>query len=291
MIKAIDAVVVLHTPEVVQGFPPVWFEQPAGPKEAVGLDAQIAYKGLPLADLIAQMDQGEVEKALLHAPNMGPWGIRRPPEAVARAVDEYPDRLIAGAVGMNPHEGMKGVRELERCVEQYGFKAMHLHPHWLERPANDAMYYPYYAKCVELDIPVLLQIRMPSQYFLRSHGRPQYIEDIAAYFPELRIVGLHVGWPWLEEFMALLIKHPNFYMTTSAFPTADWDPRFVNFVNTQGQDKIIFGTASPIARGGSPVALAGIRKHSLDSGVLTKILRENAIQVFKLGGGSGSAFS
>ena len=282
MIKVIDAVVGLRTPEIVQSFPEVWFQQAAGPKEAVGLDAQVGHTGVPLEDVIAQMDDTGVEKGLLHAPDMGSWGIRVPPEAVLQAVEQYPKRLVAGAVGGNPHKGMPAVRDLERYVKEYGFKALHFFPHWLDRPANDAIYYPFYAKCVELDIPVFIQIRMPSQNFLRSHGRPEYIEDVAAYFPELRIVGLHLGWPWLEEFMGLLIKHPNLYMTTSAYPTNEWEPKFTRFVNTLGQDKIIFGSTTPMVKGGIKEALAWIEGQELDESVKRKLLRENAIKVFKL---------
>ena len=251
MNDVIDTVVGLRTPEIIQSFPQVWFGQDSGSKEALGLDAEAGKKGVTLEKMIADMDEAGIAKGLLHAPDMGPWGIRVPPEAVARAVEQYPSRLIAGAVGVNPFKGMEGVRELESCVKEYGFKALHFFPHWLGRPANDAIYYPFYAKCVELDIAVFIQIRMPSQGFLRSNGRPEYIEDVATFFPELRLVGLHLGWPWLEEFMGLLIKHPNFYMTTSAYPTSEWEPKFVRFLTTHGQDKVMFGSAMPMQKRGT----------------------------------------
>ena len=261
--------------------PPAWFEQVMGPREAVGLDDRVWYKGVPLEETIAEMDEAGVQKGLLHCQDMGRWGFRIPPEAVVQAVEKYPDRLVAGAVGVNPHKGMEAVREFERCVKQYGFKALHLHPGWIDRPANDAIYYPLYAKCVELDVPVVIQLRQPLQSFLRSYGRPEYIEDIAVEFLELQIVGLHLGWPWLDEFMGLLTKRVNFYMTTSAYPTAEWEPKFSRFVNALGQDKIIFGSSTP-KTGGIKVDLAGIEAQQLDEKVKTKALRDNAIKVFKL---------
>ena len=248
----------------------------------MGLDAQLVHKGMLLEDVIAQMDETGVEKGLLHIPDTGSWGIRVPAEAVVRAVEKYPGRLVAGAVGVNPHKEMQAVRELVGYVQEYGFKSLHFLPHWLERPANDAIYFPFYAKCVELDIPVFIQIRMPSQSFLRSHGRPEYIEGVAAYFPELRIVGIHMGWPWLEEFMALMIKHPNLYMTTSGYPTSEWEPKFTKFVNTLGQDQIIFGSTTPMVKGGIKEALTGIEGQPLEESVRRKVLRENAARVFKL---------
>jgi len=282
VMKIIDAVVGLRTPEVVQSFPDVWFQQPSSAKESIGLDSEIATKGASLEEVVNQMDKAGVTKGLLHAPHMGPWGFRVRPEAVAAAVNKYPDRLVPGAIGVDPHKGMTSVRELEGCVKEYGFKSLHFFPHWLGRPANDAIYYPFYAKCVELGIPVFIQIRMPTQPFLRSHGRPEYIEEVAAYFPELKIIGLHLGWPWLQEFMALLIKHPNLYMTTSGYPTRDWDEPFRRFVSAEGQDKIIFGSATPMTRGGIQEALNGIDGHGLDENIKSKILWENAAKVFEL---------
>ena len=55
-------------------------------------------------------------------------------------------------------EGMDGVRQLETAVKDFGFIGAHLYPHWFELPPNHAKYYPFYAKCIELDIPVQMQV-------------------------------------------------------------------------------------------------------------------------------------
>ena len=282
MAKIIDAVLILHTPEIVRSFPKVWFDQLTSAREGVGLDNQVGLTGVPLEHIIAQMDEAGVERGLLEAPNMAQWGIRVAPESVIQAVERYPDRLVPGGLGVNPHEGARAIRELETYVKNYGFRAAHVHPHWIDRPANEALYYPVYAKCVELNLPVFIQLKMPSQSFLRSHGRPRYIEDVATFFPELRIVGFHLGWPWVDEFIGLLTKHPNLYMTTSVYPTSSWSPGFARFVNGHGQDKIIFGSAAPMVKGGIKEALQGIASHKLDESVRRKILGENAARVFGL---------
>ena len=271
MAKVIDAVINLRTPQIVQAFPESSYEQ-----------CNAEFTGMPLAEIVSQIDEAGVEKGLLHASDSGHWGRRVPPKAVARAVEKYPQQLMAGAVGVDPYKGMQSVRQLEGYVKEYGFKALHFFPHWLERPPNHAMYYPFYAKCVELDIPVFIQISIPSQNFLKTQTRPEHIDEIAVFFPELRIVGLHMGVPWLEEYMALLVKQPNLYMTTSGHPTSEWEPKFTRFVNTVGQGKIIFGSAAPTVKGGIKKALAGIEGQNLDEATKNKVLRENAVEVFKL---------
>ena len=76
----------LLTPDVVGSFPEVWFKQLSGSKEAMGLDSKRLFEGLPLEEIISQMDQAEVETALLHAIDLGHWQIRIPVEAGAQSV-------------------------------------------------------------------------------------------------------------------------------------------------------------------------------------------------------------
>ena len=281
MIEIIDAVVNLRTPEIIQSFPNVWGQQSVGAREALKMDVA-SFKGMPVEEVVSQMDEAGVQKALLHASDSGRSGVRVSPEAVNQAIKKYPDRLVAGAIGVNIYRGMQAVRELTWYVQEYGFKALHLFPHWLERPASDPIYYPFYSKCVELGIPVCMQIRIPFQRSLRSYGHPKYVEQVAVNFPELRIVGLHLALPWLDEYMELLTMFPNLYMTTSVHPTSDWEVKFNNFVNTIGQDQIIFGSASPYVKGGIKEAVNGIKGQKLDETVNIKILSANATRVFNL---------
>ena len=271
MAQVIDSVINLRTPEVIQGFPESDFEQ-----------CNSEFKGMPLVDIISQITEAGVELGLLHASDSGRWGRNVPPHAVAQAAEKYPHQLVPGAVGVDPYKGMQSIRQLEGYVKEYGFKALHFFPHWLERPPNHAMYYPFYAKCVELDIPVFIQVSMPTQSFLKTQTRPQHIDEIATFFPELRIIGLHLGFPWLEEYMALITKQPNLFMTTSGHPTDQWEPKFTEFVNTTGQDQIIFGSAAPTVTGGIKGALSGIASQNLSDVTNRKVLYENAVNLFKL---------
>ena len=282
MAQMIDSVVNLLTPDVVSSFPEVWFKQQSGSKEAMGLDSRKLFEGVPLEDIVSQMDEAGVETALLHAIDLGHWQIRIPVDAVAQSIERYPGRFIAGAVGVNPYLGMESVRKLEAYVKDYGFRALHLFPHWLDRAPNDAIYYPFYSKCVELDIAVCIQIRMASQHFLRNLARPEAIDEIAAYFPELRIVGLHGGLPWLDEFMGLMLKHSNLYVTTSTYPPREWDSKFIAFMNAKGQQKVIFGSGAPMVKGGIKGYLSGIGELGLSDETLSKYFVENAKRVFKL---------
>src|SRR5690606_15137560 len=109
------------------------------------------------------------------------WDIQE--EEVAAAVSRFPGRRY-GLAGFNPMEKMEGVRRVERAVRELGFKGVYVHTYGFGIPLNDRLYYPLYAKCVELGVPVSMQVghsaeRMPSEF-----GRPIHMDNIALDFPE-----------------------------------------------------------------------------------------------------------
>ena len=74
---------------------------------------------------------------------------------------------------------------------------------------------------------------------LRSVGRPITLDTIACDFPELKIIGIHTGWPWVEEMISVAWKHPNVYIGSDAYAPKFWKPEFVQFINSWGQDKVL----------------------------------------------------
>jgi predicted TIM-barrel fold metal-dependent hydrolase len=179
---------------------------------------------------------------------------------------------------------MKGVKELERAVNDLGFIGAHFYPHWFELPADHAKWYPFYAKCCELDVPVQLQVGQSMiydpDYRLRSVGRPITLDAVACDFPELKLIGIHVGIPWADEMIAMAWKHKNVYIGSDAHSPAYWPQSFVHFINTYGQDKVIFGTDFPVLdfeRTRKEVEALNLRPQAKK-----KFLRDNAIRIYKL---------
>jgi len=245
-------------------------------------------KGVELPRLIDLMDEAGIEKAFLIAAKLGPkWnpvGYRYPNELVIDIIQKYPDRFY-GLAGIDYYERMDGIRELEKLVKTYGFIGAHLYPHWFELPPDSAKYYPFYAKCVELDIPIQMQVgqcRIYSErYPLRSVGRPITLDTIACDFPELKLIGIHVGYPWTEEMISVANKHKNVYIGTDAYAPKYLPKSLVHFINTYGQDKVLFGTDYPV------IPLKRARDEieqflELRPGPKRKFLRENAIRVYGL---------
>ncbi len=282
-INAIDCVVNPITPEIMQ-LRPSWTTDFWSKK--IGRDLTIA-EGLPHERMLTMMDDAGIERALLIATKTGRLGLpgswHLPYEIVAAAIRAYPARF-SGLAGIDPTEGMHGVRELERAVRDLGFIGAHMYPHWFDLPPDHARWYPFYAKCVELDVPVQMQVGQSLIYTpeqpMRSVGRPILLDGIACDFPELKLIGIHVGIPWTDEMIAMAWKHPNVFIGTDAHSPKYWPPQFIQYINTYGQDKVLFGTDYPVLdfkRTRDEIEALGLRDEAK-----AKCLRENARRVYKL---------
>ena len=281
-ILAIDAVVNLWTPEANSLRP----KRDAFYQGKMKVERQTA-EGIGLDEMLRRMDAAGVERAFLVATRAGRLGhpacYHLPYELVARAVKQHPDRFH-GMAGLDPYEGMKGVQELERAVEELGFIGAHFYPHWYELAPDHAKWYPYYAKCCELDVPVQMQVGQSMiydpTYPVRSVGRPITLDAVACDFPALKLVGIHVGIPWTDEMIAMAWKHPNVYIGCDAHSPKYWPESFVRYVNSYGQDKVLFGTDFPILdfeRTREEIEALGLKPEAKK-----KLLRENAVRVYKL---------
>ncbi|MDJ0653897.1 MAG: amidohydrolase family protein [Xanthomonadales bacterium] len=288
-IRAIDAVVNIWTEEALSCRPD-W-----GPDFFVGkMKAQDSLMGgLSLEQMIERMDQAGIGHGFLIAAKSGRPGLpgcyHMPLEVVARAVEQYPDRF-SGLCGVDPFMGMDGVRQLEDAVKNMGFVGAHLYPHWFDLAPDQARYYPFYAKCVELDVPIQMQVGQSmiysKEYRCRSVGRPITLDPVACDFPELKLIGIHVGIPWTDEMIAMAWKHANVYIGCDAHSPKYWPQSFVNYINSYGSKKVLFGTDFPVldfAR-----TMEEIRGLGLKPGSLQRLLRDNTVEVYGLDPATGS---
>ena len=240
--------------------------------------------GYEPADFIARMDGLGIDKALICAIITWSYRGQHPIEqtSVAEVVevsDQYPDRLF-GLYGVNPMTAMAGVAEIERAVVEHRFKGVHIHPHGFDMAPDHAYYFPFYAKCQELGVPVVISMGHTLDIMPIENGRPIRLDRAAIYFPDLAFVLTHTGWPWVEEAIAMAWKHPNVFLGTSAYAPKYWKPEMVKFINSHGQDKVMWGTDFPLidhAESLGQIDGLGLRETSK-----AKLLHDNAARVFGL---------
>ncbi|NSY18456.1 amidohydrolase family protein [Neorhizobium sp. AL 9.2.2] len=278
----IDAVVNIWTEEALKGRPDRKEFYTGKVKVESG-----TFDGVSLEQMLYRMDEAGIERSMLVAAKVGSADHRAcyhvPYSLVAEAVQKYPDRFL-GLAGVDPTEGMRGVRELEKAVREYGFIGAHLYPHWFELAPDHARYYPFYAKCVELDVPIQLQVGQSLIYDKsfprRSVGRPITLDSVACDFPELKLIGIHIGIPWTDEMIAMAWKHENVFIGTDAHSPRYWPQSLIHYINTYGQDKVIFGTDFPVLD--FQETIKQIDELDLRPGPKQKLLRENTLRIYGL---------
>ena len=281
-VQAIDIVCGLWTEEAI-ATRPGWQEQFFAGK----MKSKANMQGVTLEQQLALMAEAGIERAFLFAPKVGrkglPGSFHVPYEMVARAVEKYPRRFY-GMAGIDPYEGMNGVRALEDAVRNMGFIGAHLYPHWYDLAPDHARYYPFYAKCCELGVPIQMQVGQSMVYSkeapMRSVGRPITLDGVACDFPELKLIGIHVGIPWVDEMIAMAWKHDNVYIGSDAHSPKFWPQAFVNYINTYGQEKVLFGTDFPVL--GFKRTMDEIDGLALRPDSRRKFLRDNALRVYGL---------
>lgn len=255
-------------------------------KRVYGGESQVA-RLMSADELVAYLDQVGVDKALLKTgDNETTQRSKYPMEKLKAYIESHEDRLI-GIAGVDVHKGMRAVRELEWAVRELGFKGVNIGPYEQKLRANDKKFYPIYAKCCELDIPVLLHTSVNfSTELLLDFGNPMYIDEVAVDFPELKIVCVHGGWPWITQMVAVAWRHKNVYIEISgirpkyiAMPGTGYEPLLV-YGNSILQNQILWGSNWPQVT--PEEGIEGVRSFPLKEEVKKKWLGLNAARLLGL---------
>jgi len=281
MVKAIDIVCNPFTSTEItkrqNGFDEAFMEQVRMPADMRG--------GVSMERYTEIMDEADVEHALLIAVRAGgrqmKYAIEVPYEQVAGYCEAHPDRF-SGLAGVDPFLGMEQLRDLEVAVTELGFVGAHAYPHWFRLPPDAPQWYPIYAKCCELDIPLMLQVGQNLIYSrevrLPSVARPVLLDQVAIDFPELRLIGIHVGVPWADEMIAMAWKHENVFIGIDAYAPKHLPASVVHYMNSYGSSKVLFGTDWPVID--PRRAVREVRDHGLRPDAYERVMRANALAVF-----------
>jgi hypothetical protein len=247
---------------------------------------------LSLDEVIAALDGAGIARALItgfdeHA-SVGKTFV--PNELVAPIAERHPDRFIPFA-GADVMAGIPAVREFERWVRERGFRGLSLRPFMIGLPADDHHYYPFYAKCAELGVPLSIHTSANwSTDVVNDLGHPRHIDVVARDFPELRVIMSHGGYPWVLEAVLLAWKYPNVYLELAAHRPkyfaevgTGWEP-LLRFGQTTIADKVLFGTGWFLLGRPPTDIVAEFRALPVKPAVMERWLARNAEAV--LGGGA-----
>lgn len=250
-------------------------------RESFKFPAQYMFKDIPrtqkvddyVAQVLKEMDAHGIEKAMV--------GVTMNPEAI-RAIKQHPDRFF-GSFEVNPNLGMEGVRNLVRAHEELGVKAATAFPAGLcpQVPINDKKFYPLYAKCVELGIPIFICAGVPGPRVPMGVQDVALLDEVCWFFPELTIVTRHGCEPWTELAVKLMLKWPNLYYSTSAFSPKHYPREIIDYANTRGAHKILYAGYFPMGLSLDRI-FGELDSVPFKEAVWPMFLRDNARRVLKL---------
>jgi predicted TIM-barrel fold metal-dependent hydrolase len=211
-----------------------------------------------------------------------------PNEEIAEAAAANADVLIPFA-SVDPFRGRAGVRQARRLVTEYGVRGFKFHPNIQGFFPNDrALAYELYAAIEEAGAVALFHTGqtgigagVPGGGGIRlKYSNPLHVDDVAADFPELKIILAHPSFPWQDEALAVATHKPGVHIDLSGWSPKYFPPQLVRYANSLLQDKVLFGSDYPVLTPDRWLAdFAGL---DIKDHVRPKILKENAARLLGL---------
>ncbi len=241
------------------------------------------------SELIKEYDASGIEKMIVLGwdAETGSKLPRVPNEHVTSYVSHYPDRMV-GFGSVDPWKGAAALKELEHCAKDLGLKGLKLHPIAQAFQPNDNKFYSLYEKCVELDFPIIFHTgttgwgrALPGGGGAKlDYSNPIYLDTVAADFPKLQIIMAHPAYPWVDEQLAVATHKMNAFIDLSGWSPKYFQPQMVLNMRKLIPNKFMFGTDYPFLKPSK--WLDAFETLNFDQETKMKILRDNAVKVFKL---------
>jgi len=183
------------------------------------------------------MDRYNIERGLIGVDD----------EVSRSALKQHPDRFVASG-NIDANTGMDGVRKMVREYEEFGIRAVGAFPSGMfpQVAINDKKMYPFYAKCVELDIPIFVCAGVPGPRLRMEPQRVELIDEVMFDFPELVMVTRHGCEPWTDLAVKLMLKWPGLHYSTSAFAPRYYPKAIIDYANSRSADKVLYGGYFPM---------------------------------------------
>jgi predicted TIM-barrel fold metal-dependent hydrolase len=167
--------------------------------------------------------------------------------------DRHKGRVIQAWGAVDPFKGEVAIRQAKEAIEDLGMLGFHFHPIMGHFSMDDRRFYPLWETINALKVPVMVDVGTtgmgagtPGGLGAKiRHAHPLALDELAADFPDLKIVAAHPGWPWVEEMTAVALHKGNVYWEMSG-----WAPKHVPAqlkidIRSRLKHKIMFGSDYP----------------------------------------------
>jgi uncharacterized protein len=236
--KVIDCLINVHFGETEQQ--PSWM---VTIRDDYFKGGQSMFAQVDMSELLDEMDEQGVERAVLMD------SLAKPSVNARKFVEAKPDRFTLAMGGMNLLRPIPSLRELAAITKDLPVTYAVVGPSFWgdgQYPGSDAVYYPLYTKCAELDLPLCMNTGLPGPPIPGEAQHPIHLDRVCVRFPELRLCMIHGADPWWDVAIRLMIKYRNLHLMTSAWSPKRLPESLLHYMRTRGQNKIIFGSDWPV---------------------------------------------
>jgi predicted TIM-barrel fold metal-dependent hydrolase len=208
-------------------------------------------------------------------------------EDVARIAAENSDIMIAFA-SIDPAKGKAGAREARRLIRDFGIRGFKFHPTMQGFYPNDRGAYVLYEAIAEAGAIALFHTGQTGvgagmrggMGMKLKFSNPICVDDVAADFPDMRIILAHPSFPWQEEALAVATHKPNVFIDLSGWSPKYFPPILIQYCNTLLKHKMLFGSDWPAI---TPDRwMSDFKNIEIRDEVRPLILKENAARLLGL---------
>jgi predicted TIM-barrel fold metal-dependent hydrolase len=195
-------------------------------------------------------------------------------DEVRSCVAARPDRF-AGLAAYNPYEISESMHEVEQALRVSDFRGVYIPWNVDAVKLQDACMYPLYARCVELNVPVMIQFNNAGEAAVKMLTA---LRAVLGDFPELRVILAWAAAADLKVMSAACEQHPTLSVAFDGRVLSGQESALVAWMKTEGEYRCMWGS------NGLPwkKLLQHIDSYSLPETVLNSFLHKNAWRAFGL---------
>jgi len=232
-----------------------------------------------MPEIIADLKEHNVVKAVIVGRDAETtYGYKPNNPEIRQFVQACPE-IFLGYYGVDPHKGMQAIRDLDAAVKSGDFHGAAMDPMYAQLKTSDAKMYPVYAKCCELNIPIVITAG-PARYTANTvmdYTHPSEIDIVAKDFPDLKIIVSHGAWPFVDEMIGVTFRNRNVFLEVSEYEEYPGASDFLDAAKTILKDQILFASACPFV----PYLEAAEKytTYGFDAETMEKVMWKNAARV------------
>ena len=146
----------------------------------------------------------------------------------------------------DPSRPTRNVTRIRELAEHPSFAMVRVAPLFTQVPIDDPKHYPVYQACEELGLPVSINVGIPGPRVRSRVQHPELLEDVLIDFPDLTVIGAHMGHPFEELLVNYMRKWDRLYLSCTAYAPRYFAPALLQYMaSSTGRGRVLWGSDDP----------------------------------------------